>query len=311
MEWARDLCDVRAQSTLPCSHLQSDMPTSDMPIESPLISAPELIRLSRQDAPVFIFDCRFRLADERAGERAYGKGHIPGARYAHLNRDLSDLAAPPSEGRHPLPPPETFCAWLAAQGAFPDARFVVYDDAGGAIASRLWWMLRAQGAPDVRVLDGGLAAWRGAGGALEDEDSARARPERRPWSGCRPWPVASREAVLQAAAAGLLVDARDALRYAGIEEPIDPVAGHIPGAENLPFKDLLAPDGYLLPAQELSQSWLAVAERPADCVVYCGSGVTACHLILSAAAAGLGEPRLFPPSWSGWIAQNGDVAADS
>ncbi len=293
-----------------------------MPNPSPLIATADLLRLTQQHTPApIIFDCRFSLADDAAGERAFLDGHIPGARYAHLNRDLSDLAAPSSEGRHPLPAPDNFCAWLAEHGASPSSRFVVYDDAGGAIAGRLWWMLRAQGARDVRVLDGGLAAWCEAGGTLENRELAakHARPgpdgrsaatsDPRPWPKCRPWPVATREDVLQAAATGRLVDARDARRYAGIEEPIDPVAGHIPGAKNLPYKQLLSAGGYLLPTHRLAETWLAVAERPADCVVYCGSGVSACHLILSAAAAGVGEPRLFAPSWSGWISKPGVEAS--
>ncbi len=286
-----------------------------MPNPSPLITATELLQLTWQRTPdLVIFDARFSLADVRAGEQAYLDGHVPGARYADLNRDLSDLSLPATEGRHPLPDPERFCAWLAGHGTGPTSQFVIYDDAGGAIAARLWWMLRTQGARSVRILDGGLSAWRAAGGVLEAGESpdthtahaARSTSEApsspKPWPACRPWPVAGRRDVLEAAARGLLVDARDARRYAGIEEPIDPVAGHIPGARNLPFKSLLTPDGHLLPAGELARAWRDVAAAD-DSVVYCGSGVTACHLILAAAAAGLAEPRLFAPSWSGWIAQ--------
>jgi len=289
--------------------------TPHMPIPSPLITATELLHVTGQRAPeLAVFDARFSLADFRAGKQAYLDGHVPGARYADLNRDLSDLSLPATEGRHPLPDPDRFCAWLAGHGTGTTSQFVIYDDAGGAIAARLWWMLRAQGASSVRVLDGGLSAWRAAGGLLEAgetpdtrtahaaRNSSEAPSSPEPWPACRAWPVAGRRDVLEAAAHGLLVDARDALRFAGVEEPIDPVAGHIPGAKNLPFKSLLTPDGHLLPAGALAHAWrdIAVAD---DSIVYCGSGVTACHLILAAAAAGLGEPRLFAPSWSGWIAQ--------
>lgn len=278
-----------------------------MPLDTPLLTAPELNVLVRHRVPdVFIFDCRFSLADEKAGLRAYAEGHIPGAYYAHLNRDLSDMSAPPSEGRHPLPEPAAFCAWLSRHGAAPHSRYVAYDDAGGAIAARFWWMLRTQGAMDAQVLDGGLPAWTGAGGELEPgQPPASPEPAVKPSWPVRPWPVVSREDVRRAAAAGHLIDARDARRYHGIEEPIDPVAGHIDGARNLPFKELLAADGHLLPREELESRWRSASAHPSSSVVYCGSGVTACHLILSAVAAGFRPPRLFAPSWSGYIAQEG------
>lgn len=256
------------------------------------------------DPALVILDCRFDLSAPNAGERAFLAGHIPTARYVDLNRDLSTTPSPTS-GRHPLPSPERLSARFAELGVRDGSPVVVYDEANGSFAARAWWLLRWLGHPDVAVLDGGLKAWRAAGGALEAGGGS---------SGPAPMPI-SRRADSRAVVSsdelvhlledgrGLLVDARAAERFAGTVEPIDPVAGHIPGAVNHPFSANLGDDGRFLPPAELERRW---RERlggvsPADTVAMCGSGVTACHNLLAMEIAGLGGARLYAGSWSEWI----------
>jgi thiosulfate/3-mercaptopyruvate sulfurtransferase len=249
-----------------------------------------------------VVDCRFDLMNPEAGRQAYLTAHIPGARYADLNRDLSAPIGPHT-GRHPLPSPEAFAAWLGAIGIGNDTQVVVYDDANGSIAARLWWMLRWLGHGAVAVLDGGFKAWTAHGGALESGETA-SRVERFT-------PRIDADAVLSTAGLEhalrdpktVLVDARAQERYAGTVEPIDPVAGHIPGAVNHPFSANLSPDGRFLAAAELERRW---QERLPDqdlrnLVAMCGSGVTACHNLLSLEVAGLAGGKLYAGSWSEWI----------
>ncbi len=254
-----------------------------------------------------VVDCRFDLMDPEAGRRAYLQAHIPGARHADLNRDLSAPIGPDT-GRHPLPPPEAFAAWLGALGVGDDTQVVAYDEANGSIAARLWWMLRWLGHEAIAVLDGGFKTWIAHGGALESGETDPEAPERvtrhftpRIEAGS----VVSTpelERALQDSTA-VLVDARAPERYAGTVEPIDALAGHIPGAVNHPFTANLGADGRFLPAAELKRRWQErlPGSDPKKLVAMCGSGVTACHNLLSLEAAGLSGGKLYAGSWSEWI----------
>lgn len=250
-----------------------------------------------------IVDCRFQLGDAGAGRRMYAQGHIPGARYAHLDDDLSSPITPTS-GRHPLPAPEEMAARLRAWGVNADTQVVCYDDAGGAIAGRLWWLLRWLGHSAAALLDGGIQAWQEAGGQLES-----VAPDIRPGNFvARPnatlgLSTEEVEAIVSGKREGCLLDARGAPRYRGEEEPLDRVAGHIPGSLNLPFPGNLGPDGRFLAPAVLRERFRAVLgdRAPAEVVHSCGSGVTACNNMLAMEVAGLKGSRLYPGSWSEWI----------
>lgn len=254
-----------------------------------------------EDRVVRVFDCRFDLARPDAGREAYAAGHIPGAAYADLNLDLSAPPTPRS-GRHPLPAPAAFEERLRAFGVNRDSVVVAYDAGNGMYASRLWWMLRWLGHDAVFVLDGGLRRWIALG--LPVDTSV---PERDPGDFS-----ASPRPDMQVDAAGvlarladpstLLLDARAPERYRGEVEPIDAVAGHVPGAVNHPFTTSIGEDGRLLPADELRVAFTRrLGDVPADrAIAMCGSGVTACHLLLAMEHAGLPGARLYPGSWSEW-----------
>jgi len=256
---------------------------------------------------VAVIDCRFDLMNPEGGRRAYLKAHIPGARYADLNRDLSAPVSAHS-GRHPLPLPKDFAATLDRLGIGRATQVIAYDDAGGSLAARAWWLLRWFGHGSVAVLDGGIKAWTAAGGTMES-DEQRPMPGNTP--GGRISLRADSAALIDTADIAafltdpkhLLVDARAAERFAGSVEPIDAVAGHIAGAVNHPFSANLAPDGRFLPAAELKRLWDArLAGRKAGHVAaMCGSGVTACHNLLSLEVAGLHGAMLYAGSWSEWI----------
>ncbi|MBL8351453.1 MAG: sulfurtransferase [Burkholderiaceae bacterium] len=275
---------------------------------TPLISAPALRALMASGAPLLVFDCRFDLAQPELGAQSYLEGHLPGAIYLHLDRDLSGPRAggAGAGGRHPLPGREAFAARLATLGCQDDLPVVAYDTSGGMVAARLWWMLRWLGHAAVQVLDGGLAAWDAAGGAL----AAGAVPPRGPGR-LTLRPPLTRSIGYDELRAGLgggprlIVDARAADRFRGENETIDPVAGHIPGAVNRFFRDNLLSDGRFKPIDRLRAEWLAVmaARQPADLVQQCGSGVTACHNLLAMEAAGLRGAALYPGSWSDWCAR--------
>ena len=251
---------------------------------------------------VAVIDCRFDLMNPEAGRRAYLAAHIPGARYADLNRDLSAPVGPHT-GRHPLPAPETFARRLGELGVGNATQVVAYDDAGGAFAARLWWMLRWVGHGAVAVLDGGFKAWTAHGGPLQsgtpEYDVEHFVPQ--PDAGAV-LSTADVERALQGSTI-LLIDARAPERFAGRVEPIDPVAGHVPGAVNHPMNVNLDAEGRFLPAAELEARWRErLAGRDAGNVVaMCGSGVTACHNLLSLEAAGLSGGKLYAGSWSEWI----------
>ncbi|MGI9246618.1 MAG: sulfurtransferase [Steroidobacteraceae bacterium] len=255
------------------------------------------------DPRLRIFDCRHDLSRPRAGRDAYERGHLPGAIHVDLHHDL---AAPetPASGRHPLPAPDGFAARLRAWGVSDDSLLLVYDDANGLWASRLWWMAaRWLGHRHVAVLDGGLQRWQSLGLPVTTEIPA-------------PRPTGTFEGRLDAAAAvdaeatqaaaqsadWRVLDARAPERYRGEVEPIDKVAGHIPGALNLPSSGLVNADGTFRPAAELQGALAAKLGRvpAARTIAYCGSGVTACHVLLAMERAGLGGGRLYPGSWSEW-----------
>ena len=250
-----------------------------------------------------VVDCRFDLMQPDKGRAAYLAGHIPGAVYADLDQDLAGPVSSAS-GRHPLPAATVFKATLEHWGIAAGTQVVVYDDASGALAARLWWMLRWFGQPQVAVLNGGLNAWLAANGPLET-----AVPEY-PETDLSASPDAGRVATTAEISATIsegrdlhLVDARDRPRFDGHTEPIDAVAGHVPGAMNFPFSANLNADGTWKSPDELRLAWVGLlgSEAPPPFTVMCGSGVTACHLVLSAEIAGLDEPRVYVGSWSEWI----------
>lgn len=251
----------------------------------------------RRPAPV-VADVRWYL-DGRSGRAAYEAGHLPGAVFVDLDAALS---APPSSaaGRHPLPAPEAFAAALGRAGIGDGDTVVAYDDAGGTVAARLVWMLRALGRP-AAVLDGGLGAWTGP---LEPGTGSRPAARSTP----APWPPGLLATMDDAAdPANVVVDARPRARYRGDEEPVDPRAGHIPGARSLPAAEHVDEAGRLLEAGELRRrlARAGIARAGTPVVSYCGSGVTACHTLLVLEHLGLGRGRLYPGSWSQW---SGDPA---
>jgi len=266
-----------------------------------LISVEELAHGLRQ---CVVVDCRHDLGDPRAGRLAWQSSHIPGAHFLHMDEDLSGPRQPGS-GRHPLPEPGRLRAALGALGIGADTQLVAYDAAGGACAARLWWLARWLGHERAAVLDGGWPAWLAAGHAVDSEVPVAPGGPALPH---RPPRVAAVDAdtLLRGLPARhhLIVDARGRERYLGLAEPLDPVAGHIPGSVNRPFQANLAPDGRFKPPALLREEWLArLAGQPLERVVHsCGSGVSACHNLLAMEAAGLGGTCLYPGSWSEWCA---------
>ncbi len=268
---------------------------------NPLISVAELeSRLEERN--LRIVDCRFELTQPNAGREAYLAGHVPGAVYADLDADLAGPIGP-ATGRHPLPDADTLAQTFGRLGIGNRTHVVVYDDWSGALAARAWWLLRWLGHEQVQLLEGGIAKWSLAreletGAVTVAPEIFRASPDKRRV-------LAIEEIIALSGDSGSLrlVDARDAARYRGENEPIDKVAGHIPGAISLPYSELQHDDGTWLQRDELRQR---LAESLGDdleapwCVM-CGSGVTACHLAISGSLAGVREPRLYVGSWSEWI----------
>jgi thiosulfate/3-mercaptopyruvate sulfurtransferase len=250
-----------------------------------------------------IIDCRFELSDPGAGYAAYLSGHIPGAVYADLDRDLAGPIGP-ATGRHPMPEAERMTATIERLGIDNSTRVIVYDDSSGAIAARAWWLLRWLGHDEAAILDGGIRAWQDR--ALPLEEGVTAVPEGRFVPAPRNNLVLSTAEILAAggAAASLrLVDVRAEERYTGREEPIDRVPGHIPGSLNLPFTENLHEDGRWKSAGEIRRRLATTLGPPSDqdWSVMCGSGVTACHLVMAGLLAGYAEPRVYVGSWSEWI----------
>ena len=280
-----------------------------------LISVDELRALQAGGAPLMVFDCSFELMNPASGEAQYRQAHIPGAVYAHLDTALSDKGVvdaggkhhphpdAASGGRHPLPGREKFAMWLSSVGFANNMQAVVYDRNGANYCGRLWWMLKWAGHEAVAVLDGGLQAWQAAGGAVTDRTEtahfqsnfALARPLRT---------LATTETVANGLQAGAqtLIDARAAPRFRGEVEPLDPVAGHIPGALNRPFGQNIGADGRFKPAAELRAEFDALLDGrdPAGVVHHCGSGVSAVPNVIAMEIAGLGPTALYAGSWSEW-----------
>ncbi len=249
-----------------------------------------------------IFDCRFSLADAEAGAKAYRMGHIPGARYANLNQDLSSQTNC-NTGRHPLPDFRTLENKLAQWGVSSNCQVVVYDDSNGAFAARLWWLLRNMGHEHVAVLDGGITRWRRLGLELSTVLPKIQPKQFRAYVNQSAWVSASQLRDGLASKHFKLIDARTPERFRGEIEPIDPVAGHIPYAINRPFQLNLDETGCFLPPSELHQQFKSLLKTiPAEQSIHmCGSGVTACHNLLAMEYAGLAGSKLYPGSWSEWI----------
>ena len=273
---------------------------------TPLITATELDQLRAAGKPrVVVFDCSFDLTNPAAGRDSYQQGHIPGAYYLHLDNELSGPKTGLS-GRHPLPDAELFAARLRVLGVDDDTLVVAYDGQGSMYAARLWWMLRWVGHAAALVLDGGRNAWVAAG--LPLEHGATTEPEIGGNLTRRASLVKTVDADALVANLSqpslLVVDARAADHFRGENETLDPVGGHIPGAANRFFKDNLTADGYFKPADQLRADFGQVfaGKAPAQTVMQCGSGVTACHNLLALEVAGLTGAALYPGSWSEWCA---------
>lgn len=276
-----------------------------------LISANELAKHLDQPDWV-IFDCRFSLADAGLGTKAYRQGHLPGARYADLNKDLSSQALSHT-GRHPLPDFAVLAKKLGDWGVSNRSQVVVYDDAGGAFAGRLWWLLRTMGHQDVAVLDGGIQQWQKQNLPMTTHLPKVTPAQFRCYLDAKQWVSATEVENGLASRTITLIDARTPERYAGLQEPIDPVAGHVPKAINRPFQLNLDNNGLFLPAEDLKKQFQRLTEsrKPEQVVHMCGSGVTACHNLLAMEIAGLSGSRLYAGSWSEWITNKNRAVAKS
>jgi thiosulfate/3-mercaptopyruvate sulfurtransferase len=254
--------------------------------------------------PNWIFiDCRFALADSEQGFRDYQSGHIPGAVYAHLNMDLSGPIIPGVTGRHPLPDEQTMAETFSRLGIDAKSQVVAYDEAGGYMAaSRLWWLLQWAGHTAAAVLEGGLKEWVRLG--YPTSNGIEQKPKRTfvPHYNRNMSVEAAQVMSVRENPEFAVIDARAHDRFCGMNETIDPVAGHIPGASNLPFMDNLDSTGKFKTAEQLRHRFDAIGSTPAErTIMYCGSGVTAAHNVLAFVIAGKGMPRLYAGSWSDWI----------
>ena len=269
--------------------------------DTPVINVTELASMIANADKIVVADCRFDPFAPEAGPAAYARGHIEGAHYLHLMRDL---AGPVGEtgGHAPVPTPENFTALMRRIGLDSDSLLVAYDGGGLAAASRLWWLARYFGHARVAVLDGGMAAWQAAGLPLKTTGEGN-------FTACVDHSMrVDFEDLRDPDNRPLLIDARDAPRYAGTEERVEPLAGHIPGAVNMPYQESLGPDGLLLDAAAQRDRWQPLVTSNQLPVVYCGSGITACVNLLSLELAGVKGARMYPGSWSDWCQQGGEVA---
>jgi thiosulfate/3-mercaptopyruvate sulfurtransferase len=267
---------------------------------SSIITASEL--LPHLDDPAWaIADCRFDLAAPGRGQEDYLRAHIPGAIYAHLERDLSG-APTGSNGRHPLPPPGILAGVFSRWGIGPGVQVAAYDADSGSMAARLWWCLRYLGHDAIAVLDGGFAAWREIGGPLREGEERRRARAFEPKVHAEKLVTAGDVLAVLGAGSALLIDSRAPERYRGDEEPLDPVAGHIPTARNRPWQENVAPEGKMRPPDALRREFelLLGGRPPGEAIFYCGSGVTASHNLLAMDYAGLRGARLYAGSWSEW-----------
>lgn len=271
---------------------------------------PETLAPHLADDSWVVVDCRFDLANPSQGEQRHRESHIPGARYAHLDRDLSSETTGVN-GRHPLPTPDQMRDRFGSLGIGPGTQVVAYDADSGMYAARLWWMLRFMGHEEVAVLDGGVARWLREGRAVQGGPEAWS-PRTFVGTPRDDWQLdAARVIEGLNDPSRVLVDARAEARFRGESETIDTTAGHIPGAKNYFFQRNLADDKTFKSAQDLRAQWVdLLRDTPPECVVmYCGSGVTACHNLLALEHAGLSGARLYPGSWSEWSADPGRPVA--
>jgi thiosulfate/3-mercaptopyruvate sulfurtransferase len=267
-----------------------------------VITASQLIGLQAAGTPLVLLDCGFDLSDTDAGERAYAQAHLPGALYAHLDRDLSGTKTG-HNGRHPLPNRQSLAARVGHWGISPGVQVVTYDNQAMPYAARAWWLLRWLGHTEVAVLDGGRGAWLAAGGSLSTAVPQAAALPPYPAAATAAMPTVDTATLLAKLGQVCVLDARAGERFRGEVEPLDPVAGHIPGATLRFFKDNLGADGSFKPAAQLRAELAALgvhAANASEVVQQCGSGVTACQNLLAAAHAGLGISTLYPGSWSEW-----------
>ena len=270
-----------------------------------LISVAQLKALQASGQPFMLFDCSFDLMNPAAGETAYRESHVPGAVYVHLDRDLSDkTGGGVNGGRHPLPSREKFAAWLGSLGFSNEMQAVVYDRQGVNYAGRLWWMLKWVGHDNVAVLDGGLQAWQATEAVTSEVDAPR--PHATFKLGLEKAQLVMTTTVEKQLGrpTQTIVDARAAPRFRGEVEPLDPVAGHIPGALNRPFAQNIGADGKFKPAAVLKAEFdvLLAGLDPASVVHHCGSGVSAIPNVIAMELAGLGRAALYAGSWSEWSA---------
>ncbi len=269
---------------------------------STIITRPELNMLMQESNPLII-DVRFSLGDTEKGRRDYLVSHIPGAIYAHLDEDLSGTIIPGKTGRHPLPPDEKMKKLFSAWGVTKERQVVIYDDSHGGVAARLWWMLQYCGHPHAAVLEQGWKGWIDSGLPVDSEIPVPIQSDFEIFPNIHM--IFSAEEVQRAieTRACKLVDARLAERYRGEEEPIDPIAGHIPTAHNFPFFGNLDEEHKWLSVEKLRERFSPIFINDADLpvVCYCGSGVTACHDVLAMRHAGFPFVKLYPGSWSEWI----------
>ena len=267
-----------------------------------LFSAQELYAIHKNSA-CLVFDCRFDLSNTDSGYRQYLEAHIPGAVYAHLDDDLSSPVTATS-GRHPLPRSDKFAAFLARSGWRAGMNLIAYDNAGGAIAARLWWLMKYFGHDCAGLLDGGIASWQSAGYELESGGVTTVTRKPENFNASSEMVISTAE-ILNNLGSGqsVLVDVRALERYRGQIEPIDSVAGHIPGSVNYPLQLSLAQNGRFRPAQQISEELKGLSNDhpPKDVVYMCGSGVTACHTLFASELAGISGSRLYAGSWSEWI----------
>jgi thiosulfate/3-mercaptopyruvate sulfurtransferase len=272
-------------------------------MKQPLLLSAHDLDSAQKNNSCLVVDCRFVLSDPAAGHASYLEAHIPGAVYAHLDNDLSGPVTSDS-GRHPLPNAVHFADFLARSGWQPGIMLVAYDDAGGSIAARLWWLMKYFGHDCAALLDGGFPAWQAAGYELESGPVSVAGGAPVSLCGSGEFVVSTLDIQKNLENRdSLLADVRAAERFRGDVEPIDSVAGHIPGSVNYPFQLNLLADARFKAIPEIRTALLAMSEnRPAQDVVFmCGSGVTACHTIFAAELAGLEGTKLYAGSWSEWI----------
>ncbi|MEG4987810.1 sulfurtransferase [Microcoleus sp. BR0-C5] len=267
--------------------------------DNTLIVSPEWLATNTDNPQVVILDCRFSLADPELGQKQYQESHIPGAFYLDLNRDLASSVGKHG-GRHPLPNIEELAEKLSAMGInSPETLVVAYDDSRLAFAARLWWLLRYMGHSKVALLDGGFSAWKAAGypvtNTLPDSREGNFVAQLQQDLAVDIEAVKERKDLPEK----VLVDSRESERYEGLREPIDPIAGHIPGAVNYPWQGVTDETGKVRSASEQKQRWTEL-EKAEEIIVYCGSGVTACVNLLSLEIAGIPDAKLYVGSWSDW-----------